>query len=154
MIDAETIQEMNEHINDDYKAIVGVIDALLSEIKVCDDVLYSDFVFNACAVFNMTKYFVDAPCDEIYFEIVRTLEYARGFVHCALLTYPITDELKTAIDAVINFGGFHRDVLADDADAYNREYMHRLADALRSYVADNATNIHVLFSDTVVCTLP
>lgn len=154
MIDAETIQEMNEHINDDYKAIVGVIDALLSEIKVCDDVLYSDFAFNACAVFNMTKYFVDAPCDEIYFEIVRTLEYARGFVHCALLTYPITDELKTAIDAVISFGGFHRDALADDADAYNREYMHRLADKLRSYVADNATNIHVLFSDTVVCTLP
>lgn len=152
MIDAETIQEMNEHINDDYNAIVGVIDALLSEIKVCDDVLYSDFAFNACAVFNMTKYFVDAPCDEIYFEIVRTLEYARGFVHCALLTYPITDELKTAIDAVINFGGFHRDSLI--GVEYNHEYMHRLADALRSYVADNATNIHVLFSDTVVCTLP
>lgn len=150
MIDAETIKEMSEHINDDYNAIVNIINAFLSEIKVCDDALYHDFVFNACGVFDMTKAFVDAPCDEIYFEIVRTLEYSRGFVHCALLTYPITDELKTAIDSVINFGGFHHDVLADDADAYNREYMHRLADKLRSYVADNAINMSVLFNLTAV----
>lgn len=61
MIDAETIQEMNEHINDDYNVIVNIVNALLSESKVCDDVLYSEFVFDACQIFDMTRYFVDAP---------------------------------------------------------------------------------------------
>lgn len=136
----ELTQEMKDRLDDDYHVITSVIDALKKEIDVCDDTIHKGLSLSACNLFFSAKRFVDIACADTYSNIASDLKYAHGFVSGASLTFDISQDLKTAVNDAQKFYG----AWCVDPDERN-EYMHRFADMLYGYVADNDSYFRELF---------
>lgn len=140
----ELTQEMKDRLDDDYHAITSVIDALKSEIDVCDDAMHKGLALSACHLFFSAKRLVDIACTDTYSGIASDLKYAHGFVNGASLSFSISPVLLNALNDAQKFDG----AWCVDPDERN-EYMHRLADMLHGYVIDDDSYFRELFYDCI-----
>lgn len=135
-------EEMKDRLDDDYHAITNLIDALREELDICDDAVYKGLGLSACYLFFSAKRFVDIACTDTYSYIASDIKYAHGFVNGSSLAFNISDKLTNAVNDAAAFDG----AWCVNIDERN-EYMHRLADMLHGYVADNNSYFNTLFSE-------
>ena len=153
------MNELNDKMNDkmkynlesDYLYITQLVDTLKKEIDIervenCDPI-HEELALNAYYLFSSIKSFVNVACDTTYVKaadgiahdityknIKDQIRYMHAFVK-GLALGGYDTELKDAVNGGMVFGCWRHYTATDEIDEY--EFMRKLADMLRPYVADN-----------------
>lgn len=149
---AEQAEKMKNYLESDYFYITNLVDTLKKEIDIeraeNRDPIHEELALNAYYLFSNIKSFVNVACDTTYVKaadgiahdtryknIKDKIRYMHAFVNGLTLGGYDSKELKDAANGGMVFGCWRHYTATDEIDVY--EFMQKLADMLRPYVADN-----------------